>query len=208
MQNKVFAAIAIMIGLALGGGAIWIYMISQPDNKTAKQAAQAVADDTSAATGALSPTTNNSAGAIGNGTGPQSPTQQTTGNQQSGEVTFDPAQFGRYDKYKDSQSAAYATIKEGTGAEATQGKKISVNYRGWLTDGKVFDENVDGSKPFSFTLGTGQVIPGWDQAVAGMKVGGERLLIVPPAAGYGAAGNGPIPGNAVLVFDVKVVAVE
>jgi FKBP-type peptidyl-prolyl cis-trans isomerase len=211
MQNKIIAAIAITIGLAMGGGAIWAWKISQTDTKAIRQAAQAITDNTSSAatTGALSPAANNAVG-----TGTQSQPQQTTGtqaqpnNQQSSEVTFDPAQFGRYDKYKDTQSAAYATIKEGTGAEATQGKKVSVNYRGWLTDGKVFDENVDATKPFSFTLGGGQVIPGWEQGVAGMKVGGERLLIVPPVVGYGATGNGPIPGNAVLVFDVKVVAVE
>lgn len=214
MHNKIIAAIAVTIGLAMGGGTIWIYKISQPNNKAARQATQTVADNTSAVTGALSPAANNTASSLSAGTGTQSQPQQTTGtqaqpnNQQSSEVTFDPAQFGRYDKYKDTQSAAYATIKEGTGAEVTQGKKVSVNYRGWLTDGKVFDENVDATKPFSFTLGGGQVIPGWEQGVAGMKVGGERLLIVPPVAGYGTAGNGPIPGNAVLVFDVKVVAVE
>lgn len=208
MQNKIIATIAITIGLAMGAGALWIYKISQPDNKIAKQATQTIANGTSAATGALSPTTGNPVGTIGNGTGPQAQSQQPTTNQQSGDVTFDPAQFSRYDKYKDSQSTAYATISEGTGAEAVQGKKVTVNYRGWLTDGKVFDENVDPKKPFSFTLGGNQVIPGWEQGIAGMKVGGERLLIVPPAVGYGATGNGPIPGNAVLVFDVKVVSVE
>jgi FKBP-type peptidyl-prolyl cis-trans isomerase FkpA len=208
MQNKVIAAIAITIGLAMGGGAVWIYKVSQPDNKAARQTTQTITDNTSTATGALSPAINNPIGAAGNGTGPQAQSQQPTSNQQSGDVTFDPTQFGRYDKYKDSQSTAYATISEGTGAEAVQGKKITVNYRGWLTDGKVFDENVDPKKPYSFTLGSQQVIPGWEQGIAGMKVGGERLLIVPPAFGYGATGNGPIPGNAVLVFDVKVVAVE
>lgn len=209
MQNKIIATIAITIGLAMGAGAIWIYKISQPDHKVAHQAAEAITGDTSTVTRALSPTTtNNSVGAIGNGTGPQAQPKQTTTGQQSGEVTFDPTQFSRYDKYKDAQSAVYATISEGSGTEAVQGKKITVNYRGWLTNGTVFDENVDPNKPYNFTLGSHQVIPGWEQGVNGMKVGGERLLIVPPAVGYGTTGNGPIPGNAVLVFDVKVVAVE
>ena len=102
----------------------------------------------------------------------------------------------------------------GTGATASAGKTITVTYTGWLYDagktdnkGTQFDSNVGGT-PFPFVLGAGKVIPGWDQGVPGMKVGGKRRLIIPPSLGYGASGNGPIPGNATLVFDVEVLSVQ
>ncbi|HVU80333.1 MAG TPA: FKBP-type peptidyl-prolyl cis-trans isomerase [Candidatus Paceibacterota bacterium] len=94
----------------------------------------------------------------------------------------------------------------GTGAEARPGDTLLVNYTGKLDDGTVFDTSV-GRTPYPFVLGAGSVIQGWDQGLQGMKVGGKRLLIVPPALGYGAAGNGPIPPNATLVFEVELVGV-
>jgi FKBP-type peptidyl-prolyl cis-trans isomerase len=105
----------------------------------------------------------------------------------------------------------------GTGAEATAGKFITVNYTGWLydasqTDGKgqQFDSSLSvGRVPFPFTLGAGQVIAGWDQGLVGMKVGGKRRLVIPPELAYGAAGRAPsIPGNATLVFDVDLLGVQ
>ena len=103
----------------------------------------------------------------------------------------------------------YWDIKVGTGATAVAGKKLSMHYTGWLTDGKKFDSSFDRGEPFEFTLGKGQVIKGWDEGVAGMKVGGKRQLKIPPAAGYGARGAGNvIPPNATLIFDVELVAVK
>ncbi len=99
-------------------------------------------------------------------------------------------------------------VKVGTGAEATAGKTVTVNYTGWLTNGTKFDSSLDRNKPFPFRLGAGQVIPGWDQGVAGMKVGGKRKLTIPPELGYGARGVGPIPPNATLVFEVDLLGVE
>jgi len=101
----------------------------------------------------------------------------------------------------------------GTGVEAVSGRKITVNYTGALTDGTVFDSNVDPKfshvEPFSFSLGAGEVIKGWDEGFAGMKVGGKRKLTIPPELGYGAYGAGSaIPPNATLVFDVELLAVE
>ena len=95
----------------------------------------------------------------------------------------------------------------GTGAEARYGDTVSVNYTGRLEDGTVFDTSV-GKAPFPpFVLGTGYVIPGWDQGLVGMKAGGKRLLIVPPELAYGAQANGPIPANSTLIFEVELVKV-
>ncbi|MDB4928188.1 MAG: putative FkbP-type peptidyl-prolyl cis-trans isomerase [Myxococcaceae bacterium] len=100
-------------------------------------------------------------------------------------------------------------LKAGTGDEATTGKTVDVHYTGWLTDGTKFDSSVDRGRPFSFPLGAGRVIKGWDQGVAGMKVGGKRKLTIPPALGYGARGAGAvIPPDATLVFEVELLAVK
>jgi FKBP-type peptidyl-prolyl cis-trans isomerase len=95
----------------------------------------------------------------------------------------------------------------GTGAEATAGKKVTVHYTGSLTDGEMFDSSV-GHTPFTFTLGVGQVIEGWDVGVSGMKVGGKRKLVIPSEMGYGSEGTGPIPPDATLVFDVELLGVK
>jgi peptidylprolyl isomerase/FKBP-type peptidyl-prolyl cis-trans isomerase FkpA len=95
----------------------------------------------------------------------------------------------------------------GKGTEAVRGKTVNVHYTGWLTDGTKFDSSVGGD-PFSFTLGAGEVIEGWDRGVAGMKVGGKRKLTLPPELAYGAAGAPPeIPANATLVFEVELLGV-
>ncbi len=95
----------------------------------------------------------------------------------------------------------------GTGVVAKVGDLVTVNYTGKFTDGTVFDTSV-GKDPYPFVLGAGAVIPGWDQGLQGMKVGGKRLLIVPPGLAYGAQGYGPIPPNATLVFEVTLVSVS
>jgi len=104
----------------------------------------------------------------------------------------------------------------GTGAEARSGQSVTVHYSGWLYDetaidkkGSKFDSSVDRGKPFEFLLGAGRVIKGWDQGVVGMKLGGQRTIIIPPDFGYGARGVGnAIPANASLVFEVKLLEVE
>lgn len=95
----------------------------------------------------------------------------------------------------------------GTGAEATTGSTVSVEYTGMLADGTVFDSSV-GRQPLVFRLGEGRVISGWEQGLLGMKVGGKRQLIIPPDMAYGAQANGPIPANSTLIFDVELVGVQ
>ena len=97
-------------------------------------------------------------------------------------------------------------LQEGTGATAAKGDAVEVHYTGWLTDGTKFDSSKDRGRPFGFTLGAGQVIKGWDQGVAGMKVGGRRMLIIPSELAYGKTGSPPtIPPNAPLVFVVDLL---
>jgi FKBP-type peptidyl-prolyl cis-trans isomerase len=97
----------------------------------------------------------------------------------------------------------------GTGDEAKAGQKVTVHYRGTLTNGTEFDASYNRNQPFTFSLGAGEVIKGWDQGVAGMKVGGKRKLTIPPDLGYGARGaGGVIPPNATLVFDVELLKVS
>ena len=115
-----------------------------------------------------------------------------------------------------SSGLTIADSKVGTGAEAKPGNNCVMHYTGWLYDankpdkhGKKFDSSKDRNDPFSFRLGAGQVIQGWDQGVAGMKVGGQRTLVIPSQLGYGARGaGGAIPPNSTLVFDVELLDVK
>lgn len=101
------------------------------------------------------------------------------------------------------------TLATGSGPVATAGNKVSVHYTGWLTNGTKFDSSRDRNEAFSFTLGAGQVIQGWDEGVSGMQPGGKRKLTVPAELAYGARGaGGAIPPNAVLVFEVELLGIQ
>lgn len=114
------------------------------------------------------------------------------------------------DGVKAESGLQYWDIVVGTGAVAKEGDRVRVHYTGWLTTGKKFDSSLDWGRPFTFALGNGEVIQGWDEGIAGMKVGGKRQLRVPPALGYGEAGtpDGTIPANATLIFDVQLLSVQ
>lgn len=103
----------------------------------------------------------------------------------------------------------YKELVVGNGATATSGALVSVHYTGWLSDGRKFDSSLDRKQPFEFKLGAGNVIKGWDEGVAGMKVGGKRKLIIPPDLGYGSRGaGGVIPPGATLVFEVELLGIK
>ena len=107
-----------------------------------------------------------------------------------------------------SSGLQYIDLKVGTGATAQAGQTVTVHYTGWLEGGKKFDSSVDRGQPFSFPLGAGRVIKGWDEGVQGMKVGAKRKLIIPSNLGYGARGaGGVIPPNATLIFEVELLGV-
>lgn len=123
-----------------------------------------------------------------------------------------PDQFGTYEQYANNDNILYVDEVIGSGDIATNGDRVAMLYKGWLTDGTLFDQtkvNEQGQlQPFVFQIGDGQVIRGWDMGITDMKVGGKRRLVIPSAFGYGPAGQGPIPPNAMLIFDVELVAVE
>ena len=113
------------------------------------------------------------------------------------------------DGTKTPSGLIYWDIRVGNGEVAKEGSRVRVHYTGWLTNGKKFDSSVDAGKPFDFTIGNGEVIQGWEEGIAGMRVGGKRQLRIPPTLGYGAEGSPPvIPPNATLIFDVQLLGVQ
>jgi len=140
------------------------------------------------------------AGCLGDSTGvSSSPTVE--------ETTF--ASSLGVDLTKSTRTTNGAYVRDlvvGTGKVVASGDSVSVKYSGWLSDGTLFDSNASASTTFSFRVGAGRVIPGWDEGVPGMHVGGKRQILVPPMLAYGVNSYGPIPGNSVLVFNVEVVS--
>jgi hypothetical protein len=102
----------------------------------------------------------------------------------------------------------YEDLQVGDGATAKTGDSVTVNYTGWLEDGTKFDSSIDRGQTFDFTIGAGNVIVGWDEGVAGMRVNGARLLVIPPSLGYGSTANNSIPANSTLIFEVQLVAIK
>ncbi len=132
--------------------------------------------------------------------GPSSPQEETENNYSSTTSTM---------PNDNTAQLHIETLQKGEGDVATNGKNVSVHYTGTLSDGTVFDSSIPRGEPFTFTLGAGQVIRGWDIGVFGMKVGEKRKLTIPPELGYGADGfPGVIPPNATLVFEVELVGVK
>jgi FKBP-type peptidyl-prolyl cis-trans isomerase len=138
---------------------------------------------------------------------------QSAQNQQNSQNQLPtPNEFGIYEQYSTSETPLFIDVNIGNGREAKQGDKVAMLYKGYLTNGQLFDQSrADESgqiQPFPFQIGGGQVIQGWEATIPGMKVGGQRRLIIPSSFGYGPTGQGPIPANAALVFDVELIAID
>lgn len=120
-----------------------------------------------------------------------------------------PGEAATTEVHKTPSGLQYIDIVEGAGASPVSGNNVTVHYTGYLPNGKKFDSSVDRNQAFTFVIGYGQVIKGWDEGVATMKIGGKRKLIIPATLGYGARGaGGLIPANAELIFDVELIAVK
>jgi FKBP-type peptidyl-prolyl cis-trans isomerase len=131
-----------------------------------------------------------------------------TENQANGENSVSENSMSGGEMTTTASGLQYRDEQVGTGAEAKRGDHVAVHYTGTLQDGKKFDSSRDRGRPFEFDLGAGMVIRGWDEGVAGMKIGGRRTLVIPPDLAYGARGQGPIPPNSTLNFDVELLGIR
>lgn len=197
----------VLIGGSFGGYVVWNHYDTwkkhQASVATAQTTNQSVNSDES--TGLLNVDGNNgqiNLGQISNG--------QSKADNNSSNSALDPATFSEYEKYKDNDTALFGDMQIGTGTEVQSGTKVSIAYKGWLTNGTLFDQSSTDSagnvQPLVFTVGSHQIIAGFEQNIIGMKVGGTRLFIIPPKAGYGDTAQGIIPANSVLIFQVKLLA--
>jgi FKBP-type peptidyl-prolyl cis-trans isomerase len=137
--------------------------------------------------------------------------QQQQANACTIQTVTSSAVFPKPQVYKpagDVSSLQKTDLQPGTGQEIKPGDCLTVKYYGTLTNGTVFDENYDKPSTLKLKIGEGQVIPGWDEGIPGMKVGGTRRLVIPPSLGYGSQGSGTIPANSTLVFEVKAITIE
>lgn len=213
-ESAITVFLVICIGLVCAGGyAAWVYFNSddttQADTRNVKKASTKKSNNNNVPldnSNAL-PLSTNELGQIGGA----SPTNSSENTPTATATT--PESFAQYEQFKDSTDALYADIQKGTGKAIEAGSKVAIFYKGWLTDGTLFDQSRKGEdgnlQPFLFTIGAREVIPGMEQAIFGMKTGGTRRLIIPPTVGYGEQGQEKIiPPNSVLVFDVQLLAVQ
>ena len=178
---------------------------SKPGGTTAAAGSSGTESATSSGTGGTTTSMGASAGTVSDG-GATTPSSATPAGEKTMALPGAPID-GITEQMRGGMKMYDMTV--GSGSEATTGKMVKVHYTGWLLDGTKFDSSVDRNEPFSFSLGGGQVIKGWDQGVAGMKVGGKRKLVIPGDMAYGAQGYpGVIPPNATLVFDVELLDVH
>ena len=217
--------LVLLIGGSIGGYLAWNHydqwkksQSNQQSSQTSVTASQDIAlqqaSGATAGTGLSvdTGTNSNNPAQLGSGQSKQSigvNSSNSSSSSSSSSGVPDPSQFGQYDKYKDAESALFGDIQVGTGTEVKAGTKVGVTYKGWLTNGTLFDQSrpddTGTTQPLVFTVGEHKVIPGFEQDMLGMKVGGTRLMIIPPKAGYGSTAQNGIPANSVLVFQVHLV---
>ena len=119
-----------------------------------------------------------------------------------------PSEFRQYEEHRDKPTSLFIDVVVGQGKDVAVGSQASVMYRGWLTDGTLFDESYSSNQAFTFKEGDHRVIPGWEEGLFGMKVGGKRRLIIPASRAYGSEIHGPIPANSMLIFDIELIKVD
>jgi FKBP-type peptidyl-prolyl cis-trans isomerase FkpA len=145
---------------------------------------------------------------LSNTTANGSTSTQVSDSSSNGQTAPTAAELAAYDRYSASQSAMYVDVQVGTGSSVAVGDTPVINYVGYLSDGKVFDDSYTRGKAFSFVVGKHQVVTGLEEGIVGMKVGGIRRIIIPASVGYGTKAVGPVPANSLLVIDVSLVAKE
>lgn len=186
--------------LVLGGIGFFVWRAQSTKPVTNKVATQKKTTKYDSDNGGLAVVNNNG---IGGGIAAEGQAQSLDATTQKQQAQNRAPDFTQYDKYKDAKTALFGEITTGTGAEAVADKELSITYKVWLTNGQLIDQT--GSQQFTFVMGAKKVIPGLEQGVAGMRVGGRRLVIAPPATAYGDKGKEGIPPNSVLVFEVELV---
>jgi FKBP-type peptidyl-prolyl cis-trans isomerase len=218
-MSKIIKTVGLIIIVFAAGGGAWYAASNKGETKQSLRSKAVMLQD-QAAKAAASAATNQTTSqtsqsiALGSETVSRSVNPTVLGQATPQTATTPKVEdFSAFQSYADKQVAAFSDTKTGTGKEVSAGNTVSVLYVGRLTSGTIFDQsrpNADGKiAPFSFTVGAGQVIQGWEQAIVGMKLGGVRRIVVPPAVGYGATGVGNvIPPNAVLIFDVELLTIQ
>lgn len=215
-RKIILAAGVLLLIIVLAGTGLWWRHVHKKQLANGAQTVGnhliSLSQSSSADDGGLSVSGAGSANDLGQLGGNQS--QSAGGNSGSAGSSdgVDPSTFSQYDKYKDNKDALFGDIKVGSGTALGNNNKASIYYKGWLTNGALVDQSPVSSagqpQPYAFTEGAHQVIPGMEEAMYGMKAGGTRLLIIPPAVGYGSLGQGAVPPNSVLVFEVQLISVQ
>lgn len=216
-RDVIVAGCSVAVALVLGGAGLWWHghtgrKAKSVDSQTVGNHMIALGQNDSSDSGGLSVSgqADNLGQLGGNGSGQSKTSGSGSGSGSSGGV--DPSTFSQYDKYQSNNSALFGDIQTGNGTQLGAGQKASIYYKAWLTNGALVDQSPVSSsgqpQPYSFTLGAHQVIPGLEEGIFGMKAGGKRLVIVPPAVGYGSQGQGAVPPNAIMIFEVQLVSVQ
>lgn len=211
---------AFAAALAIAGGGLWWHGHSQQKRQLSETAAKTTSnpnislnqDDPGSGLSVSGQASNLGQLGTGSGSGSQSQNGGNGSGGSGGSGGIDPSTFKQYDKYQNNKDALFGDIQAGSGAKLGAGQKAGIYYKVWLTNGTLVDQSPVSSsgqpQPFSFTMGAHQVIPGLEEGIFGMKAGGQRLVIVPPAVGYGSEGKGNVPPNAIMVFQIQLVSVR
>lgn len=218
-KETVIAGVVVTVMLAVMAGVGFVIWHTLQNNKPVKQSRKPTTIADSSSEGSLLGVGDGSGlggSGIDLGQGQAQNLGTSGGNGGSGGNTSSSTQkqnFTEYEKYKKEKGALFGEIEQGTGPDVKANSKVSIYYKGYLLNGEVFDNQWPGSpndkpKPFEFQIGTDQIIAGLQQGIFGMKMGGKRRVIVPPAVGYGEKGFKSIPPDSVLIFDVELLKVE